>query len=147
MYMRRENPNWPCIISAFNVAREDCAYLMIPTHDLSLSWVDCELEGVGTRAFLQIRVFILFPAAGAEGEEGLNNVPLLVYKLKVDWEDALKKLTQEKMQNRKPDLERASVIQACLLLSFPHCNLWNKMLRISVADSQTRRSSSYLNGN
>ena len=62
-------------ILPFNVDKEYSANLMILTTEFSLmspNWL-----GVNTLALLQILDFMSEPITAADGEEGLNNVPLL----------------------------------------------------------------------
>ena len=77
-YVRREGPNWAVNIWSFNVDREYSAYLMISRHNFSSYWRDCE-GGGDTCTFFQICAFICLPIARANREEGLNDVPLLMY--------------------------------------------------------------------
>jgi hypothetical protein len=60
--------------------------------------------------------------------------------------NSAEQLTQEKSQDRRPNLQQSSAIQVSLLLSPLYRNLEDKMLRISVAGSQIPQASSYLNG-
>lgn len=89
------------------------------------------------------------PTAGADGEEGLNNVPLPMLPIyeKINDRDSAKQLTQEKLQERKLGLELSSAILAPLLLYPSYHSVEDKMLRISVAGSQILQESSYLNSN
>jgi hypothetical protein len=59
--------------------------------------------------------------------------------------ESVEQLTQEKSQDRKPDLQLSSAIQASLLLSLLYRNLEDKMLRVPFAGSQIPLASSYLN--
>ena len=96
-------------------------------------------------ALLQTLAFMSEPITAADGEEGLNNVPLPRNK-KTQGGNSVELLTQEKCQEGKLDPLLTSAIQESLLLSPLYRNVEDKMLRISVAGSQFPQASSYLNG-